>query len=161
FAGTIAQRIATTGDYVAVGAPIFRLVKTDPLRLRLDVPERESSSVRVGQHVRVFVEGDTNICTGTLSRIAPAIRDTDRMLQVEADIPNPGGLRAGLFVRAQIVVNERDPGLTVPLRALEVFAGIEKVAVIKDGRAVEKTVATGRRGPDWIELISGAATGET
>ena len=53
----MAQRIASTGDYVAVGAPIIRLVKTDPLRLRLDVPERQALAVRVGQKVRVSVEG--------------------------------------------------------------------------------------------------------
>src|SRR6266496_2233689 len=97
FDGAIAQRIATVGDYVAVGAPIVRLVKTDPLRLRLEVPERESPAMRVGHRVRVTVEGDTNVYTGSLARIAPAIRETDRMLQVEADVPNPGALRVGLF----------------------------------------------------------------
>ena len=74
FDGAIAQRIATVGDYVAIGTPILRLVKTDPLRLRLDVPERESSAVRVGQSVRVSVEGDTNVYTGKIARIAPALR---------------------------------------------------------------------------------------
>ena len=56
--------------------------------------------------MRVTVEGDTNIYTGRIARIAPAIREADRMLLVEADVPNQGGLRAGLFARAQIVVNE-------------------------------------------------------
>ena len=161
FAGAIAQRIATVGDYVAVGAPIFRLVKTDPLRLRLEVPERESLAVRVGQRVRVTVEGDPNVFTGSVARIAPAIRETDRMLQVEADVPNPGVLRVGLFARAQIVVNEREEGLSVPANALIVFAGIEKIVVVKEGKAAEKTVTTGRRGADWVELVSGVVAGET
>lgn len=161
FDGSIAQRIVTVGDYVSVGAPIVRLVKTDPLRLRLDVPERASPVVRVGQSVRVTVEGDTNVYTGQLARVAPAIREADRMLQVEADVPNHGGLRASLFARAEIVVNEREQGVSVPKNALLVFAGLEKVATIKDGKAVEKTVTTGRRGPDWVEIVSGLATGET
>jgi len=161
FAGAIAQRIATVGDYVAVGAPIVRLVKTDPLRLRLEVPERESLAVRVGQRVRVTVEGDPNVFTGSVARIAPAIRETDRMLQVEADVPNPGLLRVGLFARAQIVVNEREEGLSVPANALIVFAGIEKIVVVKEGKAAEKTVTTGRRGADWVELVSGVVAGET
>jgi RND family efflux transporter MFP subunit len=71
FDGAVAQRIASVGDYVAIGTPIVRLVKTDPLRLRLEVPERESISVRPGQDVRVTVEGDTNIYTGQIARIAP------------------------------------------------------------------------------------------
>jgi len=160
FSGSVAARIAGVGNYVAVGTPIFRLVQTDPLRLRLEVPERDSTAVRVGQHVRVSVEGDTNIYTGQVARVAPAIRDEDRMLQVEADVPNRSGLRGGLFARAQLVVNEHDEGLSVPANALIVFAGIEKVIVVKDGKAVEKTVTTGRRGADWVEIVSGAVAGE-
>ena len=97
FSGAVAARIAGVGNYVAVGTPIFRIVKTDPLRLRLDVPERDSAALRVGQGVRVRVEGDTNIHTGQIARVAPALRETDLMLQVEADVPNRGGLRAGLL----------------------------------------------------------------
>ncbi|MSU58071.1 MAG: efflux RND transporter periplasmic adaptor subunit [Pedosphaera sp.] len=160
FAGAVAQRLVNAGDYVAIGTPIARLVQTDPLRLRLEVPERESVAVRAGQSVRVTVEGDTNVYRGQLARVAPAIRAADRMLQVEADVPNPGALRAGLFAHAQIVVNENEPAVSVPANALLVFAGIEKVVTIKDGKALEKTVATGRRGTDWVEILSGLSAGE-
>lgn len=161
FDGALAERVADSGDYVSVGTPIIRLVKTDPLRLRLDVPERESSAVRVGQRVHLTVEGDTNIYSGTVTRVAPAIRQADRMLPVEADVPNPGALRAGLFARARILVDDRDAGLSVPANALTVFAGIEKVIVVQEGKTLEKTVTTGRRGADWVEILSGAKVGET
>lgn len=160
FAGAVAQRLASVGDYVAIGTPILRLIQTDPLRLRLEVPERESVAVRPGQAVRLTVDGDTNTYPGRLVRIAPAIRDTDRMLVVEADVPNQGGLRAGLFARAQIIVNPGEPALSVPPNALVTFAGLEKVVVVVDGKAAEKTVKTGRRGVDWIEIVSGVSNGE-
>jgi len=161
FDGAVAARIASAGNYVAIGSPIVRLVRTDPLRLRLDVPERESAAVRAGQGVRLTVEGDTNVHTGQIARVAPAIRESDRMLQVEADVPNRGGLRAGLFARAQIVVNARDQGVCVPSGALITFAGLEKVVLVKDGKAVEQSVTTGARGGGWIEIVSGLAAGET
>ena len=161
FDGAVAQRIANVGDYVAAGTPILKLVKTDPLRLRLEVPERESAVVRVGQAVRITVEGDTNIYAGSIARVAPAIVDADRMLPVEADVPNPGGLRVGLFAHAEIIVNAHDQAISVPANALTVFAGIEKVVALKDGKAQEKTVTTGRRGPGWVEILSGVNAGET
>ena len=74
----------------------------------------------------------------SIVRIAPAIRDTDRMLLVEADVPNQGGLRAGLFARAQIIVNPGEPALSIPPNALSAFAGIEKVVVVRDGKAAEE-----------------------
>jgi RND family efflux transporter MFP subunit len=161
FDGVIAERLVTAGNYVAIGDPIMRLVKVNPLRLRLDVPERESVAVRPDQDVRVSVEGDTNTYTGRLARVAPAIRQTDRMLQVEADVPNPGTLRAGLFARAQIIVNKSEEALSIPDNALTTFAGLEKVVIFQDGKAMEKTVSTGRRGADWVEITSGLKPGES
>ncbi len=161
FVGAIAQRLVTAGDYVAIGDPIMRVVKIDPLRLQLDVPERESIAVRPDQEVRVSVEGDTNTYTGRLSRVAPAIRQADRMLQVEADVPNPGTLRAGLFARAEIIVNKGEESLSIPSHALITFAGLEKVVLLQDGKAVEKTVTTGRRGADWIEITAGLKAGDS
>jgi len=161
FAGAVAQRLVSVGDYVAIGTPILRLIQTDPLRLRLEVPERESVAVRPGQDVRLTVDGDTNTYPGRLVRIAPAIRESDRTLLVEADVPNQGGLRAGLFARVRIIVNPGEPALSIPPNALIAFAGIEKVVVVRDGKAAEKTVTTSRRGAGWIEILSGVSEGET
>ena len=155
FAGSVAQRSAALGDYVAVGTPIVRLLKADRLRLRLDVPEREAGVVRVGQRVRVEVEGDPTPHESAIARIAPAIRESDRMLVVEADLERTEALRAGSFVRAEIVVNAEEPGLSVPTAALVAFAGLEKVVVLQDDQAAETTVTTGRRGADWVEIVSG------
>jgi RND family efflux transporter MFP subunit len=160
FDGAIAERVASVGNYVGIGAPIVRVVQTDPLRLRLEVPERESVAVRAGQEVRVTVEGDSNVYTGRLARIAPAIREANRMLLAEADVPNRGALRAGLFARAQIIVSQREPGVTVPPDAVITFAGMERVVAVKDGKAMERIVTTGRCGSGWVEITSGLAAGE-
>ena len=160
FPGSIASRLVSTGDYVGVGAPIARLVETDVLRLKLDVPERNAGQVSAGQTVRVLLESSTNVVTGTLSRVAPAIREADRMLAVEADIPNPGHLRAGSFARAEIVVNPDEPALCVPESALTSFAGLDKVVCLKDGKAEERTVKLGRRAGGWVEIVAGLSTDE-
>jgi RND family efflux transporter MFP subunit len=161
FDGAVAQRLSTVGGYVAIGTPILKFVKTEPLRLRLDVPERESSGIKVGQTVRIVVEGDKNVYTGKLSRVAPALRDSDRMLAVEADVPPQGSLRPGLFARAYIVVNEREQVISIPTNALTVFAGLEKVVTVKDGKAAEKVVTTGRLNSNSVEIVSGLSVGET
>jgi len=161
FDGAVAERIASVGAYAAVGTPIVRVVKTDPLRLRLEVPERESTLVRAGQAVRVTVEGDTNIYAGTLARVAPSLRESSRVLLVEADVPAQGNLRSGLFARAEIVVNAGEPTLSLPADTLITFAGLEKVVLVVDGKALEKTVVTGRRMAGWVEIVSGLNEGQT
>jgi len=160
FDGAIQQRVAGLGEFLPAGTPVVTLVRTDPLRLRVEVPEREAAGIRAGQRVRLRVEGETNLVRGTLARVSPAIVEQSRMLIAEADIPNDGSLRPGLFVRAEIVTRDRDPGLSVPAGALIVFAGIEKVVLARDGKASERTVATGRRAPGWVEIVSGLKPGE-
>ncbi|HEX5222924.1 MAG TPA: efflux RND transporter periplasmic adaptor subunit [Verrucomicrobiae bacterium] len=161
FDGAVAERIASVGSYAAVGTPIVRVVKTNPLRLRLEVPERGSPFVRVGQDVRITVEGDTNVYTGKLARVAPSLRETSRVLLVEADVPGQGSLRPGLFARAEIVVDAGEPSLSLPPDTLITFAGLEKVVLVVDGKAQEKTVVTGRRGNNWVEIVSGLNEGQT
>ena len=160
FDGAVQARPATVGEYVAVGTPIAQLVKTDPLRLRLEVPERECLLVRTGQVVQLSIEGDTNLYSGHIARLSPALDEQTRTLRVEADVPRQGPLRPGLFARAQIIVTEEEPALTVPPEAIMTFAGLEKVVLVQEGKAVEKVVTTGRRGPDWVEVVSGLAKGE-
>jgi RND family efflux transporter MFP subunit len=160
FDGAVQARLAAVGEYVAVGTPIVQLVKTDPLRLRLEVPERECLLVRTGQVVHLFIEGDTNTYAGRIARLSPALDEQTRMLRVEADVPRQGPLRPGLFARARIVIVEREEALAVPAEAIITFAGLEKVVVVQEGKAVEKVVATGRRGPDWAEILSGLGVKE-
>jgi RND family efflux transporter MFP subunit len=160
FDGAIQARLAGLGEFLQTGTPVVTLVRADPLRLRLEVPERDAAGVRAGQPVRVRVEGVTNVVTGRLARISPAITESSRMLISEADIPNEGGLRPGLFVRAEIVTNQKENGLRAPAGALLVFAGLEKVVTVREGKAWEKIVKTGRRGGDWVEIVSGLKAGD-
>ncbi|MCP5522187.1 MAG: efflux RND transporter periplasmic adaptor subunit [Verrucomicrobiales bacterium] len=160
FDGAVQARLAGVGEYVAAGIPVLRLVETNPLRLRLEVPERDSVQVRVGQRVVATAEGESAVHEGSLARLSPAINESNRMLVVEADVPNRGDLRPGLFARARIIVNPNDPGLSIPADCLVTFAGIEKVVTVREGRAIERTVRTGRRGPDWIEVLDGLTEGE-
>jgi RND family efflux transporter MFP subunit len=160
FDGAIQERRASPGEYLITGTPVVTIVRTDPLRLRVEAPEREAFAIRAGQRVRVLIEGDASAHVGTISRVSPAIDRQTRMLIVEADIPNGGSLRAGTFVRAEIITRDDHRSLSVPADALVTFAGIEKVFVVAGGKADERQVATGRRGTNWVEITSGVKAGD-
>ncbi len=160
FDGAIQVRRASPGEYMIAGTPLVTIVRTDPLRLRVEAPERESAAVRPGQKVRVWVEGNPAAHVGIISRVSPAIDRQTRMLLVEADIANDGSLRAGSFVRAEIVTRDDQQSLSVPTDALVTFAGIEKVFVVEKEKAVERPVSIGRRGTNWVEVVNGVKAGD-
>src|SRR5437867_5446994 len=159
--GVVQEKKASVGEYLAAGAPVVDVVRIDPLRLRVDVPERESHNVKMGQSVRVTLEGDPDSYLGYIKRLSPTISEQNRVLSVEADVRNSGRLRPGAFVKAEIVTNQTNTAVTVPPNAIVTFAGIEKVVVVENGLAAEKTVMTGRRGTDWVEIKSGVNLGQT
>jgi RND family efflux transporter MFP subunit len=160
FDGAIQERRANVGEYLSAGAPIATIVRMDPVRLRVDVPEREASSVRVGQKVRVTVEGDTTLYTGRIARLSPTITPQSRMLIVEAEVSNPGSLRPGSFAHADIIVDANNPAVAVPANTIVTFAGVEKVLIVQSGKTMEKTIITRRRAGDWVEVASGVNVGD-
>ena len=161
FDGAVQTRAAAVGQYVAAGTPVITLVLSDPLRLRLEVPEREAVLLREGQTVRLRVDGDEQVYEGRLARISPALDERTRTLLVEADVPRRGALRAGLFARADVVVDADDPAVCVPPSAITSFAGIEKVILVQEGKAEERVVHTGRRSEECIEILDGLEPGAT
>ena len=158
--GIVQEKRTSVGEYLAAGAAVVNVVRMDPLRLKAEVPERESRAVRTGQDVRVTVEGDTNVYLGKIMRLSPVIAEQNRMLLVEADVRNNGKLRPGSFAHAEIVTNDAKMAVTVPNNAIVTFAGIEKVITVQNGKAVEKPITTGRRNAEFTEIVAGISVGE-
>ncbi|MEP6570992.1 MAG: efflux RND transporter periplasmic adaptor subunit [Acidobacteriota bacterium] len=158
--GIVQLKRASVGEYLAAGAPVVDIVRMNPLRLQAQVPERDAGTVRFGQNVRVSVEGDTRVYIGQIKRLSPVITQQNRMLMVEADVQNDGNLRPGSFAKAEIVTNDAKMAVTVPSNAIVTFAGIEKVIVVQNGKALEKPITTGRRNADSTEILSGVNLGD-
>ncbi len=162
FRGAVTRRPAALGEYLGVNAPVVVLVRWHPLRLRLEVPERLASKVRLDQRVEVRVEGSGASHAGRVVRVSPAIEAQNRSLLVEGEIPNPdNALRPGSFVEGRITVNPDARGIAVPTRAVLAYAGVERVFLVEQGKAVERLVKVGRRLPgDRMEILQGLRPGD-
>jgi len=158
--GIVQEKRTSSGEYLAAGTAVVNIVRMDPLRLRAEIPERESHTVKPGQNVRVTVDGDSNVYVGQIMRLSPVIAEQTRILVVEADVRNNGKLRPGSFAHAEIITNDSKMAVTVPNNAIVTFAGIEKVLVVQNGKALEKPVTTGRRNGEFTEIVSGVNVGE-
>ncbi len=156
FDGAVRERIASLGEYLNSGAPVVTIVRLHPLRLRVEVPEREAQGIRIGQPVRVLApqddEGDDRQAySGRVARLSPAFQEQSRTLIIEAEVDNQHGkLRPGSFAKAEIHTTTTSDVVMVPASAIVTFAGIQKVFSMKDGKAVERNVVVGKRENDWV-----------
>lgn len=159
--GLIQERRASPGDYLTPGSPLAVLVGIHPLRLKLEISERDSPKVKAGQSVRIQLEGRSQTHFGTITRLSPAYDEVNRTRTIEADVPNEyGTLHPGAFAPSEIIVDNDTPVLTIPPQAILSFAGVDKVFRVKDGKALETRVTTGQRTEEWVEITSGLSEAE-
>lgn len=160
--GAVKEKHASRGSYLPVNGRIATLVKINPLRLRADIPESSAAAARTGQTVNVTVEAFPNrTFTGRVVRIGPSLDEKTRALTVEAEVANSGNLlRPGMFAKSRLIISKDAPAIMVPQRAVVIVAGLSKVFVVENGRAVERIVKTGAMDGDLIEIAEGLRSGE-
>ncbi len=175
--GRVAVRHVTAGQVLGVGAPIVTLLRIDPLRLQLRLPDRLAAEVAAGQLVEFTVDGggDT-VHQGRVVRQGAAIERGDRTRLCEAEVPNQdGALLPGAFCRARITTAEAAPVVVVPSSAVASFAGVDRVFTVEAAqvgaaappgsppstgpRAKGRIVELGRRLGDEVEVVKGLEPG--
>ena len=158
----MAERNADLGEYVSPTSKVATIVRINPLRIRIDIPEQAIPEVKVGQSVSVTTSAwpDKNF-SGRIARISPNVTPSSRTLSVEAEIDNSSGaLKPGQFASVRILQSRSQPAVLVPARAVQTDAGVSRVFVIKDGRAEQRLVQLGQTESDLMEIKSGVAEGE-
>ena len=162
FNGVVAQRLVTTGDYVTKGMKVAVVVRVNPLRVQLTVPEQFISTIAVGQPVAFEVDAYAGRqFEGTIKYVAPALQADQRALTVEAIVPNGGGvLKPGLFATARIEQPAKTPGVLVPAAAVQTSAGTSRVYVVTGDHVDERIVTTGETVGDQVEITRGLKAGE-
>jgi len=162
FTGVVAERHVSVGDYVTKGMKVATVVRVNPLRVMLTIPEQFVSAIGAGQPVDFEVDAypDRHF-TGTVKYISPALQADRRALTVEAMVPNPAGeLKPGLFATARLEQPSRTPGILVPATAVQTSAGTSRVYVVNGDHVDERIVTTGQVLGDRIEVTKGLAKGE-
>ncbi len=163
FDAAVAERIASAGDYMKIGSPLFRLVNDGVLKYIVQAPETYSGQVQKGQLVKFTVDawpGET--FEGKVFLISPAVNTSTRAFAFGSLVQNPGRrLKASSFARGELILEKDAPTLTVPLDAIVNFAGVTKVFVVENSIVHPREVKAGGINDGRQEILSGLKAGET
>jgi membrane fusion protein (multidrug efflux system) len=162
FAGVVGERFVSVGDYVTRGTRVASVMRVDPLRVELTVPEQYVSVVSTGSAVTFEVDaypGET--FTGEVRFVSPSVTADTRALTIEAIVPNAAGrLRPGFFATARIEQAKMVPGVLVPATAVRTVSGTARVFVLAADRVEERIVTVGQEIDERVEITSGLKAGE-
>lgn len=162
FDAAIAERIASAGDYVKIGSPLFRVVNDNVLKFIVQAPERYAGQIKKDQPIQFTVDAWTGEqFTGKIFLISPAVNTSTRAFALGALVDNRDRrLKANTFARGEITLAKAMPSILIPIDAVLQSSGNSKVFVMEGGVARARQVDVGRVVQGKQEILSGLKAGE-
>lgn len=162
FSGVVTERLVEPGDFVAKNTQLLTIADPQSLVAEVYASELLLPNLTLGSPARIRIDalGDRPY-EGRVLRIHPRLEESSRQAIVELALdPIPAGARAGQFVRASLRASERER-LLVPFRALHRDREGEFVWLVSpEGEAERRSVRSGLRIADGVEILEGLAPGE-
>ena len=149
---------------------VFSLVNfKDPMRVNANVHESMIARVKNGQSAQIRIDafaGET--LTGTVDQVLPSPLESmfesrgGHVYSARVSIDkHPSGLRPGMTAEAEILLEERENVLSVPVVALIRYAGRDFTSVKKpDGGSDWREVTLGGQDGNLVEVKHGLESGE-
>jgi multidrug efflux pump subunit AcrA (membrane-fusion protein) len=165
FSGYISVRPVAVGEFVSSSTVVATILRTNPIKVQLQVAEADVPSVSLGRGVSIEVDAyKDRKFGGTVIAVNPAIDPTSRSAIVEAAIENnDNALRSGMFATGQIVREGGNTGIFVPRGAVYNDQPTQsyRVFVIQDGVAKLRVVQLGTEENEMVQIVTGVAADET
>ena len=165
FDGVVQDVRAKVGDTVNAGAPLVQLSDPKALEARLTVTEEDYPLTQVGQTAQLYFDSQPDlVVTGKITEIVPLreASSTSPIYPVYIALDNvPDGLAPGMTVDGSILIAKRSKVLRLPRALVRARSdGAAQVQVWSNGKAETRTIKTGLRGDQYIEIQSGVSEGE-
>ncbi|HEX6974540.1 MAG TPA: efflux RND transporter periplasmic adaptor subunit, partial [Vicinamibacterales bacterium] len=152
--GTVIRRDGEIGQFIPAGQAVFYLSCCAPLRVTAEVDEEDIPRVYVGQRAVLRADALPGVnLEGAVAEVTPKGDPVARSYRVRIRLPQPGGLKVGMTVDANLIVAERANALLVPTTAVQDGA----VWVVRDGRLARQPVKIGVAGDARSEILDGLA----
>jgi membrane fusion protein, heavy metal efflux system len=154
---------AAAGVTYAASSTVFTIADLSVVWIICDVYENDLPKVRLGQSVRILVNGyPDRPLTGHISDIGPVLDPTIRTAKVRIEVANPGILRLGMFVTATFESLMKYAHAVVPSAAILHLHDRDWVFVSAGGSQFQRVeVAGGDMLPGGRqEILSGITPGQ-
>jgi Cu(I)/Ag(I) efflux system membrane fusion protein len=162
-AGIVLNRGVTVGTAVDPSTELMTVADLSRVWALAEVPEAESSAVKVGSRATLQLPGAGRASTDAIvDFVYPTLTERTRTVRVRFVIDNSDGtLRPGVYGTVTFASSARET-LTAPRDSLVETGETQHVFVrASDGSLVPRVVRLGARVADRVEVLAGLELGET
>jgi len=164
FSGFVSDRPTAVGEFVTSASIIVTLLRTNPMKIQIQVAEADVPSVIIGRSVSLQVDAyrDRRF-SGVVTAINPSVDSTSRAATVEASIDNSdNSLRSGMFATARIIKEGGGPGIFIPKTAVYNDQPTQsyRAFVIVEGIARLRVIQLGMEEGEYQQILSGIEADE-
>ena len=158
--GTVIEKHISLGEVIKDDAEAFVIADLNLVWVKLTVYQKDLSSVRPGQSVRISKE-DGSTVTGKISYVSPMVDEVTRTAVAILELNNENGQwRPGSFVAGLVAMEARSVPLLIRKSALQTIEG-ERVVFVETTEGFEpQKVRVGRSNEVDVEIVAGLAVGQ-
>ena len=159
----VGEKFVDEGSMLTPTSSIVSILDISSLKAEVDVPEKDYFNLYTGQ--QAVIESDRlpgKKFYGTITRIAPMLKEESRQGKIEIGIPNDSAiLKPGMFVRAKIKFAEHKGTKIVPVSALVKRDQLQGVFLVDKQEMKVKfvPVTTGIKNDKEVEITKPVLTG--
>ncbi len=163
FAGVVSERLASAGDIVQPGSPLYTIIDPSSLRLEASVPAAQLDMLKPGVRVDFHVSGyGERTFEGRIERINPAVDPATGQVRLYVTLPNSEqALLTGLSAEGRVATQRREV-LAVPVSVVDARSSPPAVLRVQGDQVERVEVQTGLRDEmtRMVELRSGVRAGD-
>lgn len=141
FDGVVTERWVDPGQLIQPAiTKILHLMRTDPVRVRIHVPQSDVPAIRPDSRAKVsFDELPGKSFEVPVARLFWALNPNTKTMAAEVDVKNPeGAIRPGMYAHVLVELDARPDALVLPAGALVVEKKKTFVYIVR-GEAAKKT----------------------
>ncbi len=159
-AGTVIQKHANEGEYAQEGQTIYVVADLRTVWVDLNVYHQDFHELEVGQLATVETAGGDR-AQGKIIYLSPLGSQSTQTMLARVLVDNTNGdWRPGLFVSAEVLVDDVEVPLAVKASGLQTFRDWD-VVFLNVGNVFEiRPLELGRRHGEWVEVLAGMNAGE-
>ena len=161
--GVVTDRSLYPGEMAAAGTPLLTVMDTSSVIARAHIPQDQAALLKLGDKAAITVPGEEDPIEGKVTVVSPALDPNSTTVEVWVQAKNPKGrLRPGTSVQISMLARAVPNSLFVPAAAVLTSPDGSNYVMVagSDNKAHQKTVKTGIKQGDQVQIVEGLAEGE-